>query len=134
MELQRNSRMGRLVIDDGVEAVNGTSPGTFSSLNVNSGYLFIGGVPAFVASASLLLQPPVSILGCFYTLSVNGVYEDLRFPQASTGVEQCLGVYNNIASLQQDSYLIICKFFYNVQWDKHFFFIGWCIFYYSGWI
>ena len=102
--------MGQLVIDHGTEAVNGTSPGTFSSLNVNSGYLFIGGIPAMEASTSMLAQAPVPTLGCFYTLSINGVYEDLRYPQASNGVEECLAVYNNIAALHQDSYLIMCKY------------------------
>ena len=56
------------------------------------------------------MQPPVPVLGCFYSLSINGVYEDLRLPQASTGVEQCLAVYNNIVTLEQNSYLLMRKF------------------------
>lgn len=56
MEIRRNSRVGQLVVDNGAEAVNGTSPGTFSSLNINSGYLFVGGIPSLVASTSFLPQ------------------------------------------------------------------------------
>lgn len=120
-------------MDGGLEIADGTSPGSFSSLNINSGYLFIGGIPAMVVSTSLLsqvtilystricivrlascnhycLQPPVPVLACFYVLSINGVYEDLSSPQASAGVEQCLAVYNNIVTFNQQSYLLISKF------------------------
>lgn len=54
--MRRNSRVGQLVVDSGVEAMSGTSPGTFSSLNVNSGYLFVGGIPTLVASSTFLPQ------------------------------------------------------------------------------
>ena len=54
VELWRNSRAGRLIIDRGIETISGDSPGLFSSLNVNSGYLFIGGVPAMLNTLSLL--------------------------------------------------------------------------------
>lgn len=57
----------------------------------------------------LLIQFPDSTLACFYGLFVNGVSEDLNFPQASTGVQQCLTVYNNIVTLRQDSYLLLSK-------------------------
>lgn len=40
-------------MDNGLEVINGTSPGTFSSLNINSGYLFLGGLPALVTSSNL---------------------------------------------------------------------------------
>ena len=41
----RSARSGQLIVDDNVVA-NDTSPGTFSALNTNSGYLFVGGVPS----------------------------------------------------------------------------------------
>lgn len=55
------------------------------------------------------LQPHVTVLACFYALSVNGVYEDLSSPQASAGVGKCLAVYKNIVTLYQQSYLLISK-------------------------
>ena len=44
---------------------------------------------------------------CFDTLSVNGIHQDLRSPQASVGVEQCLESYSNVVTLYQDSYLLM---------------------------
>lgn len=35
-------------MDGGLEVVSGNSSGEFSSLNINSGYLFVGGVPAML--------------------------------------------------------------------------------------
>ena len=50
------------------------------------------------------------LLACFPSLSVNGVFENLTNPQASSGQEQCLAVYNNLATLQRDAYLLMCKY------------------------
>lgn len=55
------------------------------------------------------LQPPNPVLGCFFGLAVNGVFEDLTMPQASSGVEQCLPAYNNVVTLHRDSYLLMSK-------------------------
>lgn len=52
MEIQRHFRDGKLIVDDGI--VTGTSPGLFSFLNINSGYLFVGGVPDMMLPLSLL--------------------------------------------------------------------------------
>ena len=60
MEVQRNSRVGKIIVDNGLEVVNGTSPGTFSSLNTNSGYLFIGGIPSMMSSRTAIQQ----VTGC----------------------------------------------------------------------
>ena len=38
-------RSGQLIVDEGLEIVNGTSPSNFTQLNINSGYIFVGGVP-----------------------------------------------------------------------------------------
>lgn len=54
MEIQRRFRDGKLIVDSGIEVVTGTSPGPFSSLNINSGYLFLGGVPDMMLPLSLL--------------------------------------------------------------------------------
>lgn len=43
-------------MDGGIEAVDGISPGTFSALNINSGYLFVGGIPVMMASTNTLPQ------------------------------------------------------------------------------
>lgn len=58
MEIRRSVRNGQLIIDGGVEMASGASPGTFSALNIYSGYLFVGGVPEELNA--LLLQEEVS--------------------------------------------------------------------------
>ena len=42
-----------MIIDDGIEKLTGSSPGTFTALNINNGYLFLGGIPEFVNYVSL---------------------------------------------------------------------------------
>ena len=42
-----------MVIDDGIEKLTGSSPGTFTALNINKGYLFLGGIPEFIRYVSL---------------------------------------------------------------------------------
>ncbi len=49
------------------------------------------------------------MLACLYNLAINGVYEDLTNPLASNGVEQCLETYNNVVTLNQDSYMRMSK-------------------------
>lgn len=58
VEIRRSVRNGQLIIDGGVEMVSGASLGTFSALNIYSGYLFVGGVPEELNV--LLLQEEVS--------------------------------------------------------------------------
>ena len=41
------------MIDGGSEMVSGVSPGNFSSLNMKSGQLFVGGVPTIMAPLRL---------------------------------------------------------------------------------
>lgn len=53
MEVQRRSRAGQLLVDGSIEA-RGLSSGTFSSLNTDSSYLFLGGVPAMLTPLSVL--------------------------------------------------------------------------------
>lgn len=123
-------KLGELIVDGGLEHVTGSSPGNFTLLNVNSGYLFLGGVPLTYQSQIIetlqqasfhsniikktidyvfLVQVPAPILACFHSISVNGVFEDLSQPQASSGAEQCLAVYNNLVTLQQNAYMVLCK-------------------------
>lgn len=52
--MRRFEQCGVMVIDSGVEIQNGTSPGTFTALNINSGLLFLGNIPEFVNHVSLL--------------------------------------------------------------------------------
>jgi hypothetical protein len=72
VEIRRNSRAGQLIVDNGVEVVNGTSPGNFNSLNTNSGYLFVGGVPAIMTSNGLLQQviPFATFAARFYGITL----------------------------------------------------------------
>ena len=44
MELRRRGQLGEMIINGGVESQSASSPGRFSSLNINSGFLFVGGV------------------------------------------------------------------------------------------
>lgn len=53
VELRRFEQVGVMIIDGGVETQNGSSPGTFTALNINSGYLFLGGIPEFINYVSL---------------------------------------------------------------------------------
>ncbi len=73
------------------------------------------------------VQEPLSALACFRALSINGVYQDLRWafnnnyithsyllypcsaPHAVNGGTSCLESYNNVATFNTDSYLQICK-------------------------
>ena len=127
-------RSGQMIVDEGLELVTGTSPNSFTLLNTNSGYLFVGGVPPTYQAQVLTtlqqvggysiagvleqhtkilllsIQVPAPLLACFPSLSINGVFEDLRIPQASSGIEQCLAVYNNLVTLQRDAYLLVCKY------------------------
>ena len=41
-------------IDRGVETVSGLSPGSFTSLNVDIGVLFVGGTPLFLPPTNLI--------------------------------------------------------------------------------
>ena len=53
VELRRFEQYGVMIVDDGVETRNGSSPGTFTALNINNGYLFLGGIPEFINYVSL---------------------------------------------------------------------------------
>lgn len=53
VELRRFEQFGVMIIDNGVETRNGTSPGTFTALNINNGFLFLGGIPRFMNYVSL---------------------------------------------------------------------------------
>ena len=53
VELRRFEQYGVMIIDGGVEIQNGSSPGTFTALNINNGYLFLGGIPEFINYVSL---------------------------------------------------------------------------------
>ncbi len=73
-----------LIIDEGAEEIEMSSPGGFTELNANSGLLYVGGLPPSMFMSinnSLLmpgeeLPPPAPI--CFHALSINGYYRDLR--------------------------------------------------------
>ena len=52
VELRRFEQYGVMIID-GIETRNGSSPGTFTALNINNGYLFLGGIPEFINYVSL---------------------------------------------------------------------------------
>lgn len=54
VELHRNGRNGTMVIDGGAEVVSGLSPGSFTSLNVETEMLFVGGTP--------LVLPPTNLI------------------------------------------------------------------------
>lgn len=54
VELLRNGREGQLIVDGGLEILSGLSSGTFTSLNIKSGSLYVGGVPADLASLRVL--------------------------------------------------------------------------------
>lgn len=114
VELYRSARFGEMVVD-GSDKSNATSPEGFTALNVNAGVLFLGGTPVVKPPSSLLwpgIDAPSSALACFHTLSVNGIYYDLRSPQASSGAGQCLATYNNLATFGPASYLVLAERFY----------------------
>ena len=43
-----------MVIDEGAESVTGGSPGSFMSLNIDTGLLFLGGTPLSVPPSNLI--------------------------------------------------------------------------------
>lgn len=53
VELRRFREFGVMIIDDGIEFYNGSSPGTFTDLNINSGLLYLGGIPTVMSYVSL---------------------------------------------------------------------------------
>ena len=53
VELRRFEQYGVMIIDGGAETRNGSSPGTFTALNINNGFLFLGGIPDFMNFISL---------------------------------------------------------------------------------
>ncbi len=53
VELRRFEQFGVMIIDSGLETRNGSSPGTFTALNINNGYLFLGGIPEFINYVAL---------------------------------------------------------------------------------
>ena len=72
MEIRRHFRDGKLIVDGGTEVVTGTSPGPFSFLNINSGYLFVGGVPDMMLPLNLLpIEQQVNFGMTFIQLDVD---------------------------------------------------------------
>lgn len=57
MELQRLAQFGEMIIDGGSERQSGVSPREFTALNINSGLLFVGGIPSHILSDLSLLWP-----------------------------------------------------------------------------
>jgi hypothetical protein len=53
VELRRFEQFGVMIIDSGLETRNGSSPGAFTALNINNGYLFLGGIPEFINYVAL---------------------------------------------------------------------------------
>ena len=53
VELHRFEHFGVMLIDNGAEYLNGSSPGTFTDLNIDNGFLFLGGIPEIINSVSL---------------------------------------------------------------------------------
>ena len=43
-----------MIVDDGVEVISGFSPGSFSSLNVETEMLFVGGTPLTLPPTNLI--------------------------------------------------------------------------------
>ncbi len=71
--MQRMGRSGQLTIDGGLEFATNNSRGNFTLLNVNSGYLFVGGVPTtYLPQVTRTLGPAsvlASLLDAFSNLS-----------------------------------------------------------------
>ena len=56
VKLWRLNQHGEMLIDNGTEYLNGSSPGTYTALNINNGYLFLGGIPNFINYVSLFMR------------------------------------------------------------------------------
>ncbi len=71
------------------------SPGSFTELNANSGFLYLGGLPPsmFAGVNNSLLMPgdelPPPALVCFHAISINGDYQDLRCAEIICFLECC---------------------------------------------
>ena len=68
-----------MITDGDTEDLSDVSPANFTSLNANSGLLFVGGIPP---GMSINLLPPGEVpaaaLICLHALSINGIFENLR--------------------------------------------------------
>ena len=51
------AQFGEMIIDEGLEYRSGVAPRDFTALNVNSGLLYIGGIPSQILSGLSLLWP-----------------------------------------------------------------------------
>eukprot|EP00731_Ephydatia_muelleri_P016693 Em0009g1117a len=92
---------------DRQEVVTGTSPGTYTQLNLDGTLLFLGGIPLNVPAIGLVQSGavPVSSFACFSTLSLNGGYYNLLSDRvASNGIEQCRVSYISAAMFNGSGY------------------------------
>ena len=51
------AQFGEMIIDEGLEYQSGISPSRFTALNINSGLLYVGGIPLQILSNLSLLWP-----------------------------------------------------------------------------
>lgn len=119
-----------MVIDDGAEVVSNVSPGSFTSLNIDTEMLFVGGTPLALPPSNLIrfrttgeeVRSTSVAVGTRFTLpsplplsSLLPPSLPLQIPPSTLGCVLSLsvnGVYTNFSSPQASSGTEDCRGFY----------------------